>query len=146
MKKKGKRSRPAVKVPLSWRICAILAMLPLGMAIFYLIFRASGGKFPPAAGESTDPYFFGLVFAIAVPILVWLYVYRILQGIVMKRPGREIAAEVAADLAKNAAVIAAEVVLDAAVGGSSTGGRSSSSGGTTGKGGQFGGGGASGGF
>ncbi len=145
MQKKSKRSLPKARVPLSWRLCTGLAMIPLAMSIFLLIFRAAGGKFPPAAGRSTDPYFFGLVFALALPILVWLYVDRILQGIIMKRSGREIAVDVAKDLACNAAAMVAEIVLDAAVGGSSANSGSSSTGGTSGKGGKFGGGGASGG-
>ena len=146
MKKQGKRSRPKVKVPLSWQIYTVLAMIPLGMLTFLLIFRATGGIFPPIAGGSTNPYFFGFIFAISLPIIVWMYVNRILQGIVMKRSGGEIAADVAKDIARTAAEMAAEVVLDAALGGSSTSSRSSSSGGATGGGGKFGGGGASGGF
>jgi len=148
MKKEKSRAQKKIKVPVSWRIISILSMLPVGMLIFIIIFRKSGGKFPLAAGDSTDPYFFGFVFAVLIPLLVYIFIVdKILRGVVMKRSGEAIAKDVATDIAKSAAVIAAEVVLDAVVGGSASAGSSSSSGSSTkGGGGEFGGGGASGGY
>jgi uncharacterized membrane protein YgcG len=143
MNKKGRSSRAKVRVPIFWRICNTLAMIPLAALTFFLIFRASGGVFPPVAGGSTDPYFFAGVFAVVLPFLLWLIVDHILHGVVMKRSGREIAAEIA----KEAALAAGVAVLDAVLGGGGSDSRSSSSSGdTSGEGGQFGGGGASGSF
>ncbi|MBI5848012.1 MAG: hypothetical protein HZB31_08705 [Nitrospirae bacterium] len=143
-KKKQRRSFDKVRLPLSWRVSSILAMLPLGYEIFMLIFRKSGGKFPLAAGDSTDPIFFASVFSIVLPCFFYLFVVdKILRGIVARRAGSEIAIDVAKDLGKAAAEMAAEVVL----GGGSSDDRSSSSGGSTkGGGGEFGGGGSSGGY
>lgn len=125
MKKNKGRVQSKVKVPIFWRILSLLAMLPLGMLIFYVIFSKSGGKFPLAAGDSTDPYFFGSVFAVLIPLLIYLFIVdKVLKGMVMKRSGKEIAKDVAADVAKAAAVLAAEVVVDVALGGSSAGSRS----------------------
>ncbi|MGC2061873.1 MAG: hypothetical protein WA610_02775 [Thermodesulfovibrionales bacterium] len=149
MKKNKSCSKAKVNVPVSWRILSIFSMLPFGMILFYVIFSKSGGKFPLAAGDSTDPYFFGFLFAVLIPAIVYIFIVdKILKGIVMRRPGKDIAKDVAVDVAKTAAVMAAEIVVDAALGGSSAGSSSSSSsgGGTKGGGGEFGGGGASGGY
>ncbi len=142
--KKESRTRMKVTVPLLWRILSMLAMLPLGILTFYVIFTKSGGKYPLAAGDSTDPYFFGFVFAVLVPAIVYLFIIdKVLKGIVMKRSGKAVALDIAADLGKEVAIAA----VDAVLGGSSSDNRSSSSGsGTKGGGGSFGGGGASGGF
>lgn len=144
MKRNKSRAQVKVKVPISWRILSLLSMLPLGMLIFYIIFSKSGGKFPLAAGDSTDPYFFGFVFAVLMPVIVYIFIIdKILKGIVTKRSGTEIALDVAEDLGKEVAIAA----VDAVLGGSSSDNRSSSSGsGTKGGGGDFGGGGASGGY
>lgn len=143
MNKIDRRSRAKVKVPILWRICNTLAMIPLAALTFFLIFRAAGGIFPPVAGGSTDPYFFAGVFAVVLPFILWLIVDHILHGVVMKRTGGEIAAEIA----REAALAAGVAVLDAVLGGGGSDSRSSSSsGGTSGEGGQFGGGGASGSF
>src|SRR5574340_906636 len=110
-KKYKGRVRARVKVPFFWRVLSLLGMLPLGMLIFYIIFSKSGGKYPLAAGDSTDPYFFGSVFAVLIPVLVYLLIVdKVLKGIVTKRSGKEIAKDVALDVAKAAAVMAAEVV------------------------------------
>jgi uncharacterized membrane protein YgcG len=122
-------------------------MLPLGAAVFCIIFSKSGGRFPLAAGDSTDPYFFGFIFAVLLPAIVYLFIVdKILRGMAMKRSGGEIAKDIAEDVAKTAAVIAAEVALDAVVGGQSPDSRSSAGSTTKGGGGEFGGGGASGGY
>lgn len=144
MKKNRGRSLEKVKVPVSWRILSLLSMLPLGALIFYIIFSKSGGKYPLAAGDSTDPYFFGFVFAVLTPVIVYLFIIdKVLKGIVMKRPGKAVALDIAGELGKEVAITA----VDAVLGGSSSGDRSSSSGGgTKGGGGDFGGGGASGGY
>ena len=141
---KGGRLHRKIPVPILWRIWATLAMVPVAALTFYLLFRASGGQFPLPAGGSTDPYFFSFVFAIIVPILVWLAIDTVMRGIVARRSGGEIAADLAKDIAKATAVTVAEVVIDSALGGSSSNGSSSSSSGGGGKGGQYGGGGASG--
>jgi uncharacterized membrane protein YgcG len=143
-----KRSRMKIKVPMLWRLLSWVSMVPLGMAVFYVIFHKSGGKFPLAAGDSTDPYFFGFIFGVLTPVIVYCFIIdKILKGIVMRRSNADIAEDIAADIAMSAAVTAAEVVLDTVAGGSSSGSSSSSSGGSTkGGGGDFGGGGASGGY
>jgi len=145
---KTRRSQERIKVPVSWRILSLLSMVPPGMAIFYVIFRKSGGKFPLAAGDSTDPYFFGFIFAVLLPAIIYIFIVdKILKGIVMRRAGKDIARDIAVDVSRTAAVVAAEVVLDAALGGgSSLDSRSSSGSSTNGGGGEFGGGGSSGGY
>lgn len=110
MKKKNRRLHESIRVPVSWRILSLLSMLPLGMAVFYGIFRKSGGRFPLRAGDSTDPYFFGFIFAVLLPATVYIFIVdKILKGIVMKRSGKTIAKDIAEDVAKTAAVMAAEV-------------------------------------
>lgn len=148
MKKKRNSNRKTVRVPLLWSICSAVALMPLCPFIFFFILRKSGASFPIAAGQSTDPFFFGGVFAIVIPLIIYVFfIDKVLRGIVMKRSSADIAKDVATDIAKTAAVMAAEVVLDAALGGSSAGSHSSSgSGGTKGGGGESGGGGASGGY
>ncbi len=142
--KKRRRSLDKVRLPFSWRIISILAMLPLACGIFMLIFRKSDGRFPLQAGDSTDPIFFASIFGILLPLLIYIFVVdKILKGIASKRSGGEIATEVAKDIGK----AAAEMAVDAILGGGSSDNRSSSSGsGTKGGGGSFGGGGSSGGF
>jgi uncharacterized membrane protein YgcG len=143
--KKSTRSQGRIKVPVSWRISSVLSMVPLGLAIFYFIFRKSGGKFPLAAGDSTDPYFFGFLFAVLLPAIIYIFIVdKILKGIVMRQAGKDIAKNIAVDVARTATVMAAEVVLDAAVGGASSDSRSSSGSSTKGGGGEFGGSGSSG--
>ena len=142
MKRSGEKRK--ARVPLRWRIGSTLAMLPLAALTFYLLFRLSGGQFPLQAGGSTDPYFFSFLFAVLIPLLVWLAIDKVLHGIAARRSGREIAVDLAKDLARTAAVTAAEVVIDSALGSSSSGSSSSSSSDGKGKCGEFGGGGASG--
>lgn len=134
---------PRPKVPLSWRIISILAMLPLGAGLFLLIFIKSGGKLPLAAGDSTDPIFFAFIFAIVLPVILYLFVIdKILTGIVTRRSGKAVALDIAGDIGKEVAIAA----VDAVLGGGDSDDRSSSgsSGGTQGGGGSTGGGGASG--
>lgn len=143
---KRSRLQQRAGVPLLWRISSTLLMVPLAALTFFLLFRLSGGQFPLQAGGSTDPYFFSSIFAVLIPVLVWLAVDKIMRGIIARRSATEIAADLGKDLAQAAAVAAAEVVIDAALGGSSNRNSSSSSSSAGGKGGQFGGGGASGGY
>ncbi|MBA4373401.1 MAG: hypothetical protein C0402_11150 [Thermodesulfovibrio sp.] len=142
VKKNKGRAQAKVKVPVSWRIISILAMLPLGVGIFLLIFTKSDGKFPLGAGDSTDPYFFGFIFAVLIPVIVYAFIVdKVLKGIVTKRSGKAVALDIAEELGKEVAIAAVDAVLG---GGSSSDNRSSS--GTKGGGGSFGGGGASGGY
>lgn len=145
MRKRKQLQQKAV-VPLLWRIYSTLAMMPLAALTFFVLFRVSGGQFPLEAGGSTDPYFFSTLFSLLVPFLVWLVIDKIMLGIVAKRPGAEIAADLAKDLAQATAVAAAEVVIDSALGGAANTTNSSSASGSEGKGGRYGGGGASGGY
>ena len=145
---KTRRSQGRIKVPIFWRILSLLSMLPPGLVIFYVIFRKAGGKFPLAAGDSKDPYFFGFIFAVLLPAIIYIFVIdRVLKGIASRRAGKDIAKDIAVDVAKAAAVAAAEVVVDAVLGGSaSSGSRSSSGSSAKGGGGEFGGSGSSGGY
>jgi len=143
MKRKTGRLKTGARVPASWRIISLLSMLPLGWFIFITIFHRSGGKFPLAAGDSTDPYFFGSVFAVLIPAIVYIFVIdKVLRGIVSRRSGKAVALDIAEDLGKEVAI----AVVDAALGGSSAGSSASSGSGAKGGGGEFGGGGASGGY
>lgn len=74
-------------------------MILLGVFLFNLILRKSGVSFPIAAGQSTDPFFFAAVFGILIPILLQVFVDKILKGIVLKRSFMEITKEVGRDIA-----------------------------------------------
>ena len=148
MKKQNSSSQKSSKVPIFWRIISVLLMFPLGIAIFAVIFRKSGGKFPIPEGASTDPFFFAFIFGVLIPtILYWFIVDKVLKGIAARRPTKNIAADVTKDIARSTAEMAAEVVIDSVLGGSSGDSKSSSSGSSPmGGGGEYGGGGASGGY
>jgi uncharacterized membrane protein YgcG len=137
VKKKG-RTQTKVKVPLLWSACSWFFMVLLGLCLYYLILRKAGVSFPIAEGQSTDPYFFGALFAILLPIILGIYVARVLRGIVRKQSAKQIATEVAKDIALTGAAVIAETALDAVIGGGADDNRSSSGSGTSG--GGFGGG------
>jgi hypothetical protein len=61
VKRKHKQLPRKPRLPLSWRIVSLFSMVPIGLAVFFVVFRKSGGRFPLAAGDSTDPYFFGAI-------------------------------------------------------------------------------------
>ncbi len=74
-------------------------MIPLGLLIFVLVQRKSRESFPIAEGQRTDPFFFGGLFAILIPIIIYVFVDKALRGIVMKRSSADIAKDVAIDIA-----------------------------------------------
>jgi uncharacterized membrane protein YgcG len=138
VKKKKGRAQTKVRVPLLWSACSWFFMVLLGLLIFFLILRKAGVSFPIAEGQSTDPYFFGAVFAVTLPIILGITVARVLRGIVRKQSAKEIATDAAKDIAITGAAVVAETALDAVIGGGADDDRSSS-GSSTG-GGGFGGG------
>ncbi|OQX19889.1 MAG: hypothetical protein BWK76_03075 [Desulfobulbaceae bacterium A2] len=143
MAPKKQRAAARVKIPLTWLLSSWLCMIGLGLLIFLGILKKTGATLPLVAGQSTDPFFFAGVAALVIPLLLLVYITKILQGIAQRRTALEIAKDVGKDLA----VAVAATALDAlSSGGGGTDNRSSSGGGNQGGGGSFGGGGASGSF
>ena len=140
--KKNSPSGRKIKVPLSWRIPSLLAMVPIGIAIFYGIFHGFGGKIPFSEADR-DTIFIAFICAVGIPTFAYSIIDKIMKGIILRRSSTDIAADIAKDIAVTAAVAAVDVLTGSTAGGESGSG-SSSSGGAKGGGGEFGGGGASG--
>ncbi len=141
--KRNKLVRRKVKIPLLWQALALAAMLPVGLGIFYFGIHRAGVTLP-ISEKDRDPVFFSFLFAVAIPTFIYAIIYRVMRGLLLKKPSADIAKEVAKEVAEDVAVAAVDAVIGS--GGENESRSGSSSSGAQGGGGDFGGGGASGGY
>ncbi len=142
--KRNKLVRRKVKIPLLWQALALAAMLPVGLGIFYFGIHRAGVTLP-ISEKDRDPIFFSFLFAVAIPAFIFAIIYRVMRGLLLKKPSADIAKEVAQEVAEDVAIAAVDAVIGSGGDDESRSGSSSSSG-AQGGGGDFGGGGSSGGY
>jgi len=145
-----RKKPPPIVVPLRLKLMAWPIYIGIGVLVFLVIYRVSGGPLPPPLKilPSDDPrrdaMTFGFLFGVLTALMASAFGQSVLLGIARHRRAKEIAKDLLVDVARTGAETVIEAVIDGGTssgaatdgdgssGGSARGGRSGGGGGGAG--------------
>jgi uncharacterized membrane protein YgcG len=121
------RKKPTpIVVPLRLKLMAWPIYIGIGVAVFVVIYRVSGGQLPPPLKilPSDDPrrdaMTFGFLFGVLTALMASAFGQSVLVGIVRHRRAKEIAKNLLVDVARTGAETVIEAVIDGGTSSSAT--------------------------